>query len=211
MNFPTVYPILDAGFLPSGERRAAALHAVVHELGEAGIGILQYRNKQGREHEVLSDAQVMRTAARNSQMKLILNDWPYLAFEAGFDGVHLGQGDMSPAEARAIVGTERMVGLSTHNEAQMRVADREPVDYIAVGPVFATASKQNPDPVIGLEGVQLARGITRKPLVAIGGITLATAPDVKAAGADSIALISAIFSSGGSPAKFAEDFLRIFR
>lgn len=187
------------------------LHALVHELGEAGIGILQYRNKQGSEHEVLTDAHVMRVAAENSEIKLILNDWPHLAVEAGFDGVHVGQEDISPSEARAIVGAARIVGVSTHNEAQVQAAEKEPVDYIAIGPVFATATKLNPDPVVGLEGVRLARNLTRKPLVAIGGITLATASDVKAAGADSIALISAIFSSAGTPAKFAGDFLRIFR
>jgi thiamine-phosphate pyrophosphorylase len=206
-----IYPILDVGFLPSGERRAVALHALVHELGEAGIGILQYRNKQGSEHEVLTDAQVMRAAARNSQMKLILNDWQHLAVEANFDGVHVGQEDISPAEARAIVGAGRIVGVSTHNEAQVQAAEREPVDYIAIGPVFATTTKQNPDPVVGLDGVRLARSLTRKPLVAIGGITLENAPAVKAAGANSLALISAIFSKSGSPANFAADFLRIFR
>lgn len=210
MNFPTVYPILDAGFLPPGDQRATALHALVHDLAEAGIGILQYRNKQGSEHEILADARLMRAAAENSKIKLILNDWPHLAVEANFDGVHVGQGDLSPAEARKIVGTERMIGVSTHSEAQLRAADREPVDYIAIGPVFATTTKQNPDPVVGLEGVRLARSLTRKPLVAIGGITLETASAVKAAGADSIALISAIFSSAGDPAKFAGDFLRVF-
>lgn len=210
MNFPTIYPILDASFLPSGDGHATVLHALVRELSEAGIGILQYRNKQGSKHEILADARVMRAAVENNEIQLILNDWPYLAVEAGFDGVHVGQGDISPAEARAIVGTERIVGVSTHNEAQVQASEREPVDYIAIGPVFATTTKQNPDPVVGLEGVRLARSLTRKPLVGIGGITLATAADVKTAGADAIALISAIFSTAGNPAKFAGDFLRVF-
>jgi thiamine-phosphate pyrophosphorylase len=210
VNFPAIYPILDASFLPSDETRASTLHALVCELAEASIGILQYRNKQGNEHEVLTDAQAMKAAAKDSRIKLILNDWPHLAVETGFDGVHVGQEDISPAEARAIVGSNRIVGVSTHNKAQLQAADREPVDYIAIGPVFATTTKQNPDPVVGLEGVRHARSLTRKPLIAIGGITLATAADVKAAGADSIALISAIFSSTESPAKSAAEFLRVF-
>jgi thiamine-phosphate pyrophosphorylase len=109
------------------------------------------------------------------------------------------------------VGSGKIVGVSTHNEAQLRAADLQPVDYIAFGPVFATATKVNPDPVVGLEGVCMARGLTPKPLVAIGGITLGNAALGRQAGADSVAVISAIFSTGGDPAKSAADFLRIFR
>ena len=133
------------------------------------------------------------------------------ALEAGFDGVHVGQQDMSPGEARKIVGSGRIVGVSTHNEIQVRDAEKEPVDYIAVGPIYATASKQNPDPVVGLEGIRMARTLTSKSLVAIGGITMTTALEVRSAGADSIAVISAIFAGSGRPAKLAKDFLDIFR
>ena len=140
-------------------------------------------------------------------MLLILNDWPELAVEAGFDGVHVGQTDVSPAEARAIVGPGKIVGVSTHNEAQLRAADRQPVDYIAVGPVYATATKENPDPVVGLEGVRLARGLTRKPLVGIGGISAENAAAVRQAGADSLAVISGIFAPGGDAAKLALGYL----
>jgi thiamine-phosphate pyrophosphorylase len=209
--FPVLYPILDSGLLPPpGEARRSTLHSWVQQLAEAGVTILQYRNKQGSEAQILQDAAVMRDAAK-SGLKLILNDWPRLAVEADFDGVHVGQEDSSPHEARSIVGSDRIVGVSTHNEAQLRAADAEPVDYIAIGPVFATASKQNPDPVVGLEGISLARAITSKPLVAIGGITFTTAAAVRSAGADSIAVISAIFAPGSNPAKLAKDFLRIFR
>jgi thiamine-phosphate pyrophosphorylase len=209
--FPVLYPILDTGILPApGAARQAALRVLVQELAEAGVTILQYRNKQGSQDEILEDARIMRSAA-GARIKLILNDWPALAVEAEFDGVHVGQQDMSPGEARKIVGSGRIVGVSTHNEIQVRDAEKEPVDYIAVGPIYATASKQNPDPVIGLEGIRMARTLTSKSLVAIGGITMTTALEVRSAGADSIAVISAIFAGSGRPAKLAKDFLDIFR
>jgi thiamine-phosphate pyrophosphorylase len=209
--FPVLYPILDTGILPPpGAARQAALRVLVQELAEAGVTILQYRNKQGSQDEILEDARIMRSAA-GARIKLILNDWPTLAVEAEFDGVHVGQQDMSPGEARKIVGSGRIVGVSTHNEIQVRDAEKEPVDYIAVGPIYATASKQNPDPVVGLEGIRMARTLTSKSLVAIGGITMTTALEVRSAGADSIAVISAIFAGGGRPAKLAKDFLDIFR
>jgi thiamine-phosphate pyrophosphorylase len=207
-KFPPLYLILDAGFLAGVEDRAGFLRSVVQRLAEAGVGILQYRNKAGHEAEILADACEMRQAA-GARMLLILNDWPALTVEAGFDGVHVGQTDLSPAEARRIVGPEKMVGVSTHNEAQLRAADLEPVDYIAIGPVCATATKANPDPVVGLEGVRLARGLTRKPLVAIGGISLQNAGQVRDAGADSVAVISAVFSPEGDAVTRAADFLRV--
>ena len=210
-TFPALYPILDAGILPPpGVTRQSTLHTLVQELAEAGVTILQYRNKQGSQAEILEDARTMRSAA-GARLKLILNDWPALAVEAEFDGVHVGQQDMPPGEARKIVGSERIVGVSTHNETQLRAAVDEPVDYIAMGPVFATASKQNPDPVVGLEGIRMARTLTSKPLVAIGGITLTTVSGVRSAGADSIAVISAVFAGNDHPAKLAKDFLDIFR
>jgi thiamine-phosphate pyrophosphorylase len=210
-KFPSLYPILDSGFLPpDADARHTALRELVVELAQAGVEILQYRNKQGTQAEILTDALAMRAAA-GPQLKLILNDWPELAVQANFNGVHVGQTDMLPQDARGILGPDRVLGVSTHNEAQLRAAATAPADYIAVGPVFATSSKQNPDPVIGLEGVRLARSLTTTPLVAIGGITLETAQQVCDAGADSIAVISAIFSAGKSPANLAKDFLRIFR
>lgn len=205
-KFPALYPILDAPYLPTVDR-AAFLDRLVRSLLEAGVGILQYRNKRGDANEILTDARVMRTAA-GSGMCLILNDWPELAVAAEFDGVHVGQGDMNPAAARAIVGQGRIVGVSTHDEAQLRAADAEPVDYVAIGPVFATTTKENPEPVVGLDGVRAARRIARKPLVAIGGITQANAAQVLAAGADSVAIISAIFAPGQDAATLARTFFR---
>lgn len=206
-SFPSLYPILDASYLIGADDRAVFLRHIVQGLAGAGVGILQYRNKKGTEAEILTDARVMSEAA-DSRMLLILNDWPELVAEAGFDGVHVGQTDVSPAEARAIVGPGKLVGVSTHNEVQLRAADQQPVDYIAIGPVYATATKENPDPVVGLVGVQLARSLTRKPLVGIGGITAENAGAVLEAGADSVAVISAIFAPGGDAAALARDFPR---
>ncbi|MBV8673975.1 MAG: thiamine phosphate synthase, partial [Acidobacteriaceae bacterium] len=172
--------------------------------------ILQYRNKQGDEAEILRDAELIRSSAP-SRLFLILNDYPDLVTEAGFHGVHLGQTDLPAREARERLGPDILIGVSTHNEAQLRVAALEPVDYIAIGPVFATTSKANPDPVIGLDGIRAARRLTTIPVVAIGGITLDNALGVWGAGADSIALISAIFASPIDPAKSAAAFLRAFR
>jgi thiamine-phosphate pyrophosphorylase len=209
-KFPPLYPILDAVFLPSNTtHRQDTLTRLVTSLVSAGVEILQYRNKQGSEAEILRDAEVIRAASPG--LTLILNDYAYLTTQAGFDGVHLGQQDMPPREARALLGSETIIGISTHNDAQLRAADREPVDYIAIGPVFATLSKANPDPLIGLDGVRLARRLTAKPLIAIGGITHESAAYVWRAGADSVAVISAIFSNGQPPEKLAGDFLRVFR
>ena len=206
-SFPKVYPILDAPYLPVAGRKEF-LRQLIGELAEAGVEILQYRNKQGDAAEMLADARTMRAAAGN-RMQLIMNDWPELALEAEFDGVHVGQTDMDPAAARAIVGEEKIVGVSTHNEAQLRTAEAEPLDYIAIGPVYGTVSKENPDPVVGLEGVRIARTITKKPLVAIGGITAANAAAVWEAGADSVAVISAIFKREDNAARSVRELLAI--
>lgn len=208
-SLPPLYPILDASFLPSFERGAYLTHLIC-DLENAGVAMLQYRKKQGNHSEILDDAAVIRKGA-TAKLRLIMNDHPELAVSAEFDGVHVGQTDMSPTEARNIVGPEKIVGVSTHNRAQLEAANGMPVDYIAIGPVFVTTSKVNTDPVVGLEGVREARRLTTKPLIAIGGITLKNACAVLDAGADSVAVISAIFGPGKDPAKLAKDFLRIFR
>ena len=142
---------------------------------------------------------------------LIINDRVDLCLAADADGVHLGQDDLSPKAARKIFdqvkdGNTRIIGFSTHNLSQLREADALPIDYIAIGPVFATGSKANPDPVVGLEGVRQARRVTTKPLVAIGGITRQNCFQVKAAGADAVAVISDLLES---PDKAVADFLRV--
>jgi thiamine-phosphate pyrophosphorylase len=142
-------------------------------------------------------------------MKLILNDRPALVAPAGWDGVHVGQDDLAPAEARTILGARAIVGVSTHTDEQVRLAGSQPVDYIAIGPVFSTLSKTGASPAIGLEGVERARALTSKPLVAIGGITLENAASVYDAGADSLAVISAIFAPSRDAGEAARAFLAI--
>jgi thiamine-phosphate pyrophosphorylase len=212
-NLPPLYPILDAALLPPGRlERQEAIAQLVCQLFAAGATLLQYRNKQGNDEQVLEDARSIRAAAGPAPT-LILNDRVHLVRAAGFDGAHVGQSDLSAEEARNILGPDAVLGISTHDCRQVADAGKAPVDYIAIGPVFATASKENPDPVVGLEGVAAARRLTGKPLVAIGGITVANARAVIDAGADSVAVISAIFRNG--PAlpgvrKNVEDFLSIF-
>ena len=137
-----------------------------------------------------------------------MDDRADLCVAAGTDGVHLGQDDLSPAGARKVVGDGLWVGVSTHNLEQVRQADCTSADYIATGPVFTTRSKANPDPVIGLHGIRAARLLTRKPLVAIGGITRKNCCSVIAAGADSVAVISDLLDT---PRHSAEEFLRLMR
>ena len=208
--FPPVYPILDAAFLPQDfALRSETLARLVASLAEAGVEILQYRNKQDSEAEILRDTEVMRSAAPPS-LRLVLNDYAHLVAKTGFNGVHLGQTDLPPREARELVGPDILIGVSTHNEVQVRFAALQPVDYIAIGPVYGTTSKANPDPVVGLDGIHLARRLTTLPVVAIGGITLNNAPRVWGAGANSVALISAIFTAGVDPAHAASGFLGVF-
>jgi thiamine-phosphate pyrophosphorylase len=209
-----LYPILDAGLALAGcnpgcEARWARLRSLVRELAQAGVEILQYRNKLDDNVLVAQDALAMREAAPS--LRLILNDRPALVGPAGWDGVHVGQTDLSPAEARARLGPRALIGLSTNTDEQVLAADREPVDYIAIGPVYSTLTKADTSPVVGMEGVMRARSLTRKPLVAIGGITVENAPAIYDAGADSVAVISAIFAPGGSPSHSVKDFLDIFK
>ena len=173
--------------------------------------LLQYRNKEGEPDTILRDASVMWEVFDGSDCRLMMNDHADLVKPAGFGGVHVGQGDLSPEEARRVVGTKRWVGISTHNDEQVRIANGTDADYIAVGPVFATGTKVDADPVIGLEGVRRARALTKKPIVAIGGITRENARSVIDAGADSVAVISALFVEGETVGKVVGDFLEILR
>lgn len=214
-----LYPILDAGFLPPpGLAREERLGSLMAELLAAGVTLLQYRNKTGDEDEILDDALVLRAAAPVGQCALILNDYPGLAVEAAFDGVHVGQQDIPADLARILIGDRKILGVSTHNPEQLTVAELSSADYVAIGPVFATSTKLNPDPVVGLEGVRCARAMTTKPVVAIGGITLENCMAVLDAGADSVAVISAIFAPslraygrGEPPGKIASDFFAKLR
>ena len=197
---PRFYPILDAGLLL---RAGLSIESFARELRAAGIRFLQYRDKDAADELLLERAAILRTIFPVSDSGLILNDRVPLVLPAGYDGVHVGQEDLSPAQARGMLGAEMIVGVSTHGEGQLRDAAASPVDYVAIGPVFATSSKQVPDPVVGLEGVRAARAITDKPLVAIGGITRANCGAVIEAGADSVAVISDLIES---PARSVEEF-----
>jgi thiamine-phosphate pyrophosphorylase len=204
LQLPPLYPILDAELLAA---RSVSLTVVASNLRAAGITLLQYRDKDGSPQEVLRACAVLRKAFTSSPCRLILNDHADLAVLASFDGVHVGQGDLSPEDARRIVGPNRIVGVSTHTYEQVRLADQSCADYIAIGPVFVTRTKRNPDPVIGLEGVRRARSLTRKPLVAIGGLTRSNARSVTDAGASSIAIISSLFADGQTVDHVSRDFL----
>jgi thiamine-phosphate pyrophosphorylase len=204
ISLPRFYPILDAACFPTPE---LLLQAAEH-LMSAGVKILQYRNKLSDAGAVLAQARGLRErrAASGASVRLIMNDRADLCLAAEFDGVHVGQDDLSPESARGIIGLKRWLGVSTHNPEQVIEADKSSADYIAIGPVFATASKTNPDPVIGLGGVRQARALTNKPLVAIGGITRENCHSVINAGADSVAVISDLIRD---PGKSAEEFLCI--
>jgi thiamine-phosphate pyrophosphorylase len=200
---PRLYCIADSSFFST----TAELLTYVENLISAGCTLLQYRNKTGSSRRMLEQAKELKSHLRNS-VRLIMNDRADLCLAADFDGVHVGQDDLSPEAVRKIIGPDRCLGVSTHNPEQLREADLTSADYLAIGPVFATSSKANPDPVVGLEGVRRARALTRKPLVAIGGITRANAASVIEAGADSVAVISDLLRD---PRKSAEEFFRILR
>jgi thiamine-phosphate pyrophosphorylase len=173
------------------------------ELVAGGVRLLQYRAKQLPVRTALSHACALRQAFPG--IKLIMNDRADLCLAAGFDGVHVGQRDLHPEAVRKLVG-QRILGVSTHNPEEIHEAAQGPADYVAIGPVFATTSKSNTSPVVGLEGVRRARQLTDKPLVAIGGITLKNCRQVLEAGADSMAIISALLHE---PRRAAEEFLRV--
>ena len=201
MLLPRLYAILDVGCFSEVD----AMFATADELAPAGVTLLQYRNKSGNACQMLDHARELKRRI-GGRANLIMNDRADLCLAADFDGLHLGQDDLSPESARRIIGPNRWLGISAHNPEQVAEADKTSADYIAIGPVFATSSKSNPDPVVGLDGVRRARALTRKPLVAIGGITRANARSVIDAGADSVAVISDLIRD---PRKSAEEFLRI--
>lgn len=199
--FPKLYAILDTSCFSSSPQ----LFGVAENLVQAGITLIQYRNKSDDPARMLADMRELK-ARVSAHATLIMNDRADLCLAAEVDGVHVGRDDLSPESVRRIVGVERWFGVSTHNPEQVIEANRTSADYIAIGPVFATGSKKNPDPVVGLDGVRRARQLTRKPLVAIGGITRKNCRAVIEAGADSVAVISDLVPD---PTKSAGEFLQI--
>lgn len=205
LRVPRLYPILDCSCFESAADPTKAILDFAKAVQAVGVNWLQYRNKSGNSRQMLADARELRRVL-GAEVTLIMNDRADLALAADFDGVHVGQDDLPVEAVRRIVGPAMIVGTSTHNPEQLRFAHQTDADYLAIGPVFATSSKTNPDPVVGLEGVRLARSLTTKPLVAIGGITRANCLAVVDAGADSVAVISDLVNN---PRAAAEEFLRI--
>jgi len=194
-QWPRVYPILDASFIPV-TGRADFLRRLGGSLADAGVMLLEYRNKTGAEAELLADAAILRATLPDGQVKLILDDQADLVEKIGFDGVHVDAGDMKPAEARRLLGPDRIIGTFGGGAAGMVPGILEaPADYFSIGPVFATRTKQTSSPLIGMEGVRRLRAEAGPGpvLAAIGGITLATAAEALSAGATLVAIAGALF------------------
>jgi thiamine-phosphate pyrophosphorylase len=198
---PRLYVILDAGLM----REPAAEFA--RKLIGAGVELLQYRAKNVPAREMLARARELAAVARGAGARFFVNDRPDVAYLAEAHGVHVGQDDLGVEEARVVVGPDAWVGLSTHNIEQFEKATRSSADYIAVGPIFVTTSKVNPDPVVGLHLIRHVRRLTERPIVAIGGITLESAAEVIEAGADSVAVIGDILQVD-DPVGRATEYLR---
>jgi thiamine-phosphate pyrophosphorylase len=203
MQFPRFYPILDVG---SARKRGLEIVAVASEILEAGATILQFRHKEFFGRDIFVELEQVAGLCRQAGTLLVVNDRVDLARmlqahrsrDGGLDvGAHLGQHDLTPADARRVLGAATIIGFSTHNEIELLEAESsaasQPADYLALGPIFGTATKENPDPVVGLDGLSRLRPLTSRPLVAIGGITRENARSVVDAGADSVAVIGDLF------------------
>src|SRR5580692_8511082 len=200
--FPRLYAIIDPTLLTISELELA------ETLAGSGVELVQYRNKTGSSRQFFDVSRQLSTALAPLGVRLIVNDRPDIALLAGAGGVHVGQEDLSVEDARAVCGAKSWVGISTHTLEQLAAADRTSADYIAFGPIFTTATKQNPDPVVGTELLRKARQMTKKPLVAIGGITLERAAEVYRAGADSLAVIRDLICAP-DPGVRAREYLEV--
>jgi len=186
---PRLYPITDV-------RLSGRPHAeLVERLASGGATLIQVRDKTSGPGEFYRAALEAVEAARRLNVRVIINDRVDIALAVKADGVHLGQDDLPPEAVRRVVGPDFIIGYSTHNPEQALRADSAPVDYVAIGPIFQTSTKENPDPVVGLDGLRAIKEMVSKPLVAIGGITLDRARAVIEAGADSLAIISDLYST----------------
>jgi thiamine-phosphate pyrophosphorylase len=200
--FPPLYAVLDQQLMKAPVVKCAK------DLVAAGVELIQYRAKDLSPRAYFATCSSLAEALASGNARLIINDRPDIAAMVGAGGVHVGQDDLAPGDARKICGSGRWVGVSTHNLDQVRAAANAPVDYIALGPIFLTSTKKKPDPVVGTSLIREARKLTRKPLVAIGGITLDRAPEVFAAGANSIAVIRDLLEAR-DPAARAREFLAV--
>jgi thiamine-phosphate pyrophosphorylase len=199
---PRLYVILDAGLLTLPETDCAL------KLAEAGVRLLQYRHKNASPGELFESARRISALLIRRGVTFIVNDRADVAALAGASGVHVGQEDLSVEGARGVVGAGKQVGVSTHNRAQFEQAVATSADYIAVGPIFSTSTKMNADPVVGTEFIREVRRLTKKPIVAIGGITLERAVEVVRAGADSVAVIGDILRAP-DPGERARQYLEL--
>ncbi|BDC52649.1 hypothetical protein F183_A49640 [Bryobacterales bacterium F-183] len=189
LTLPRLYPIVDTAVCDRFQLHPEALAAAFLE---AGVQILQFRHKGPYLRPIFAQAEALAALCQTAKVRYVINDRADIAAILGAD-LHLGQDDLPPAQARKVTGPAPVIGFSTHNEAQFAEATQDThVNYLALGPIFDTASKQNPDPVVGLSRLAAIAATKHHPLVAIGGITLETAPAVYQAGADSIAVISAL-------------------
>jgi thiamine-phosphate pyrophosphorylase len=200
--FPRLYAIIDPSLLTISELDLA------ETLAASGVELIQYRNKTASSRHFYEISRQLSSVLGPRGVRLIVNDRPDIAQLAGSGGVHVGQDDLGVEDARAICGPEKWVGISTHTLEQLAEADRSSADYIAIGPIFQTATKKNPDPVVGTELLRQARKMTKKPLVAIGGITLKRAAEVYRAGADSLAVIRDL-TCVPNPAVRAREYLDV--
>jgi len=205
MKLPAFYPILDTEV---SLRHRIEPATVAQQILDAGARIIQFRHKGFLSREAFGWLERIAELAQAADALLVVNDRPDLAklFEAA---LHLGQDDLSPTVARRVVGPDAIIGYSTHNEAQLRAACDEPADYLALGPVFRTVTKENPDPTVGLDELRRLRLISKRPLVAIGGITRANARQALDAGANSVAVISDLFPQDGNIQERTTSYLRL--
>jgi thiamine-phosphate pyrophosphorylase len=202
-QFPRIYPILDSSFIPE-VGRADYLDRLGASLADAGVTLLEYRNKAGSEAEMVADAAILRRAMRTGQVKLILDDRVDLVEAVGFDGVHVDAGDLTPAEARQLLGPQRIVGTFGGSEKLVPGVLNEPADYFSIGPVGATTTKATAKAPIGVEGVKRLRAEAGPApiLVAAGGVTLGMASEILAAGANCLAVSAGIFRIADPAAEF---------
>jgi thiamine-phosphate pyrophosphorylase len=186
-HLPKVYPITDTNL--SGLSHAEQIDRLI----AGGATLIQLRDKHAAPRDFFREALASLQIARKHDVRLVINDRVDIALALGADGVHLGQTDMPVAAARRLLGERVIVGISTHNLEQAKLAADMPVDYVAFGPIFSTSTKENPDPIAGLEALREVRTIIGAlPLVAIGGITLVNAEKAWGAGADAVSSIAAL-------------------
>jgi thiamine-phosphate pyrophosphorylase len=204
LSLGRLYPILDTDVVQS---RGLSLETAAAEMLDAGVRVLHIRHKAAWNRELLLEAERIARLYEQRHALLIIDDRADIARLLGA-GLHVGQDDLPPADARRLIGPDPVLGYSTHNAEQLMAAAAEPVDYVALGPMFATQSKANPDPVVGVERLRSLRRLTGHPLVAIGGITRGNAMEVFEAGADSVAVIGDALPSEGSISKRMDEWRR---